>query len=30
MTGNPRNATVIAAQPVDTYVLGKPDFDAAN
>ena len=29
MTGNPRNATVTAAQPVDTYVLGKHDFDAA-
>jgi putative ABC transport system ATP-binding protein len=29
MSGNPRNATVIAKKPVDTYVLGKPDFDAA-
>jgi CRP-like cAMP-binding protein len=29
MSGNPRNATVIASKPVDTYVLGKPDFDAA-
>ena len=29
LSGNPRNATVIAARPVDSYVLGKPDFDAA-
>ena len=29
MSGNPRNATVVATKPVDTYVLGKPDFDAA-
>jgi putative ABC transport system ATP-binding protein len=29
LSGEPRNATVVAAKPVDTYVLGKPDFDAA-
>lgn len=29
MSGNPRNANVIATRPVDTYVLGKDDFDAA-
>jgi putative ABC transport system ATP-binding protein len=29
MSGNPRNANVIATRPVDTYVLGKSDFDAA-
>jgi putative ABC transport system ATP-binding protein len=26
MSGKPRNATVVAAQPVDTYVLGKDEF----
>ena len=29
MSGDPRNATVVAKKPVDTYVLGKPEFDAA-
>ncbi len=29
MSGNPRNANVIASRPVDTYVLGKDDFDSA-
>jgi putative ABC transport system ATP-binding protein len=29
MSGKPRNATVTAARPVDTYVLGKEDFDRA-
>ena len=29
MSGNPRNATVIATKPVDTYVLGKDDFRSA-
>jgi putative ABC transport system ATP-binding protein len=29
MSGNPRNATVVATRPVDTYVLGKDDFRAA-
>jgi len=29
MSGNPRNANVVAKRPVDTYVLGKDDFDAA-
>ncbi len=28
MSGNPRNANVVAKRPVDTYVLGKDDFDA--
>ena len=29
MSGNPRNANVIATKPVDTYVLGKNDFRSA-
>jgi putative ABC transport system ATP-binding protein len=29
ITGEPRNATVVAQKPVDTYVLGKTDFEAA-
>jgi putative ABC transport system ATP-binding protein len=29
MSGNPRNANVVATRPVNTYVLGKDDFDAA-
>jgi putative ABC transport system ATP-binding protein len=29
MSGDPRNATVIATKPVDTYILGKDDFTAA-
>ncbi len=29
LTGDPRNANVIAAKPVDAYILAKPDFDAA-
>jgi putative ABC transport system ATP-binding protein len=29
MSGDPRNATVVAMKPVDTYVLGKDDFTAA-
>ena len=29
ITGEPRNATAVAQKPVDTYVLGKTDFEAA-
>jgi ABC-type sulfate/molybdate transport systems ATPase subunit len=29
MSGNPRNATVTATRPVDTYILGKDDFSSA-
>jgi putative ABC transport system ATP-binding protein len=29
LTGEPRNADVIAAKPVDAYILGKPEFEAA-
>jgi putative ABC transport system ATP-binding protein len=29
ITGEPRNATVVAQNAVDTYVLGKTDFEAA-
>jgi putative ABC transport system ATP-binding protein len=29
ITGEPRNATVVANDDLDTYVLGKPDFRAA-
>jgi putative ABC transport system ATP-binding protein len=29
MSGEPRNATVIAADPVETYVLGETEFRAA-
>jgi putative ABC transport system ATP-binding protein len=29
MSGDPRNATVVATKPVDTYILGKDDFTAA-
>jgi putative ABC transport system ATP-binding protein len=29
MSGNPRNANVVATKPVDTYVLGKDDFRSA-
>jgi putative ABC transport system ATP-binding protein len=29
LSGEPRNATVIATTPLDTYVLGKDDFRAA-
>jgi putative ABC transport system ATP-binding protein len=29
MSGNPRNATVTATRPVDTYLLGKDDFTSA-
>jgi putative ABC transport system ATP-binding protein len=29
MSGDPRNATVIAADPVETYVLGEEEFRAA-
>jgi CRP-like cAMP-binding protein len=29
MSGAPRNATVIAADPLETYVLGEADFHAA-
>ena len=29
MSGEPRNATVIAADPLETYVLGAEDFHAA-
>jgi putative ABC transport system ATP-binding protein len=29
LSGNPRNATVIAADPLETYVLGESDFRSA-
>jgi putative ABC transport system ATP-binding protein len=29
ISGEPRNATVVARSAVDTYVLGKTDFEAA-
>jgi putative ABC transport system ATP-binding protein len=29
ISGEPRNATVVATEPVDTFVLGKSDFQAA-
>ena len=29
ISGEPRNATVVARNAVDTYVLGKTDFEAA-
>jgi len=29
LTGEPRNADVIAAKPVDAYILNKPEFEAA-
>jgi putative ABC transport system ATP-binding protein len=29
ISGEPRNATVVATEPVDTYVLGKADFQSA-
>jgi putative ABC transport system ATP-binding protein len=29
ISGEPRNATVVAQNAVDTYVLGKADFEAA-
>jgi len=29
ISGEPRNATVVATKPLDTYVLGKADFRAA-
>jgi putative ABC transport system ATP-binding protein len=29
ISGEPRNATVVAQKAVDTYVLGKTDFEAA-
>ena len=29
MSGAPRNATVIAADPLETYVLGEAEFRAA-
>jgi CRP-like cAMP-binding protein len=29
ISGEPRNATVVAQNTVDTYVLGKTDFEAA-
>ena len=29
ISGEPRNATVVAQNAVDTYVLGKTDFEAA-
>jgi putative ABC transport system ATP-binding protein len=29
ISGEPRNATVIATEPLDTFVLGKSDFQAA-
>ena len=29
ISGEPRNATIIATEPLDTFVLGKSDFQAA-
>ena len=29
ISGKPRNATVVAQSAIDTYVLGKTDFEAA-
>jgi putative ABC transport system ATP-binding protein len=29
LSGNPRNATVVATQPLEAYVLGEGDFNAA-
>jgi len=29
ISGEPRNATVLAAEPLDTFVLGKTDFQSA-
>ena len=29
ISGEPRNATIVATEPVDTFVLGKSDFQAA-
>jgi putative ABC transport system ATP-binding protein len=29
LSGQPRNATVVAARPLETYVLGEQDFNAA-
>jgi putative ABC transport system ATP-binding protein len=29
ISGQPRNATVVATEPLDTFVLGKSDFEAA-
>jgi putative ABC transport system ATP-binding protein len=29
ISGEPRNATVVATEPLDTFVLGKSDFQAA-
>jgi putative ABC transport system ATP-binding protein len=29
ISGEPRNATVVATEPLDTFVLGKADFQAA-
>ena len=29
LSGNPRNATVIATDPLETYVLGEADFRIA-
>jgi putative ABC transport system ATP-binding protein len=29
MSGQPRNATVVAADPLETYILAEPDFHAA-
>jgi putative ABC transport system ATP-binding protein len=29
LSGNPRNATVVATDPLETYVLGEPDFRSA-
>ena len=29
ISGEPRNATVVAEDDVDTYVLGKTDFETA-
>jgi putative ABC transport system ATP-binding protein len=29
ISGEPRNATVVASEPLDTFVLGKSDFQAA-
>jgi CRP-like cAMP-binding protein len=29
ISGEPRNATVLATEPIDTFVLGKSDFQSA-
>jgi CRP-like cAMP-binding protein len=29
ISGEPRNATILATEPLDTFVLGKSDFQSA-